>query len=551
MWSTTLVHLCTHSTVQRYASRLRLDYTRLYRLSRSCGGVAPIERLQGIRTPAFAATGQHPPDPCRHSGFVQRCTAQSDQPASPPFGFLDMSTPPSTSPTSKLAWTDAPSKHLARLAWPICISMLSYAVYSIIDTWFVAGLGEAALAGVSLGGVLCFTGLWFAMGLLQAVKLTVSRDIGSGTRQHIDVTLAAGLRVAILLGLLFLVASWMIAPFVHQLADSLAAGEAATNYLLIRMAGGPLFLAATALREALYGQSLNQLALRGSLIGSAANILFDAIAILILDWGVEGVAVATVAAYACEFAALWLFESRRRRQTGLEPLPPLTRLLQRSNRGREQALIRLGWPIGVQNFFEVGAFLILTTIIARAGDDQLAAHQITLQLLHFGFLPVLAMGEAACVMVSEALGADEKHWVWVVARRSMVLTTSFTLTMAAVFGLGGPWIIELFGIDGELAQLCRQLLLIAALFQISDGFNIVGRCVLRGVRDIRFVVIVTAGFSWLATCPLAYLFALELGWGARGGWWALTCEIFIVSVILWVRLWRRHGGRRLPASPGV
>ena len=79
-----------------------------------------------------------------------------------------------------LPWIDNPVPELARLAWPISVSMLSHSLLTLADTLFVGRLGPAPLAAVSLGGVASFALLCFGWGLLRAVKVLVAQGVGAG-----------------------------------------------------------------------------------------------------------------------------------------------------------------------------------------------------------------------------------------------------------------------------------------------------------------------------------------------------------------------------------
>lgn len=439
-----------------------------------------------------------------------------------------------------LPWEATPVRSLLKLSWPICTSTISYAIYTLVDTWFVARLGSESLAAVSMGGVLAFSFIWLGLGILQAVKLKVSHDRGSGQDQQSDSWVRGGFRLAFRLGLCFSVAGLAIAPFIPYLTETQAAGTLAQHYVLIRLAACPITMLAAAQREALYGESESKIPLMGSLATTVTNIALDAWFILGLSWGVAGAALATAIAYGADLATMRWLDRRRRRAEGRDPINLWACLRGAVDPLRQKALWTLGWPIGVGNFMEIGAFTLLTVIVAQVGDIALAAHQIVLQTLHFAFLPIIATGEAASIMVSEALGAGKPKWILGLAWRCLFCVSIFTFSMAAVLGFGRYAIADFFTTQSELLPIIVELFWIAALFQLVDGCNIVARCVLRGARDIRFVTAVTVGLTWCTTCPLAYLFALHWGWGAAGTWWAIFFEIVLVACILWIRLFWRY-----------
>lgn len=444
-----------------------------------------------------------------------------------------MSQPPDS---SSLTWVQAPMRHLLALSWPICLSTISYAIYTIVDTWFVSHLGNEALASASLGGVLCFSVIWFSRGILASVKLKISQERGADSDSNPDPWLVCGLRLSLILALASAACLIPLAFLSLHLTETIAAGEGARDYILLRGSGIFFALFAACFREALFGQSESRVALWGTMAGTAANILLDALFILYFSWGVQGAALATALAYSVDLAVLILLDQLRRKESKRPRLDwkGILRHLPGAKSMRE--LWTLGWPIGTANFLEVGAFAVLTGIVARVGNRDLAAHQIVLQVLHFAFLPILALGEGCSIMVSEAHGAHEPQWMMRMALRSLLLVGTFGLLVMLGIWLFAPSVARSFSQDDQLVALMIQLFHIAALFQISDGLNIVGRCALRGIQDLRFVSGVTIALTWGLTCPLAYLLVLELGYGASGVWWAILTEVSLVAAILWTRM---------------
>jgi MATE family multidrug resistance protein len=113
------------------------------------------------------------------------------------------------------------------------------------------------------------------------------------------------------------------------------------------------------------------------------------------------------------------------------------------------------------------------------------------------------------------------------------------------FALGAPLIVAGFTSSVALAAVAVRLLRVAALFQVSDGANIVARAILRGVGDMRFAAVVGVATAWLMTPPLTWLLGAHAHLGAAGGWLGLCGESVLGSLILWRRVrsgaWRNAG----------
>jgi multidrug resistance protein, MATE family len=434
-----------------------------------------------------------------------------------------------------LAWKDRPRSELLRLAWPIATSTISYSLMTLVDTLLIARVGRAELAGVALGGLFAFVVLCFGIGLLRAGNTLVAQAVGA--QRHKDLPALRGAAVASALGLavvvvgLGLVAARWLLP---HLTATAASGAAASTYLGYRILGAPFVLLYVALRETRYGEGDARSPMVATVVANLVNIGLAVLLIFGLHKGVAGAAVATVIAHAVELLVLGLLV-RRRGQV----------LLARPDRKRLVALWRLGVPIGLQFLLEVGAFALLSLSISLLSEAQMASHQIAIQVIHFSFLPVWAVGEAAAVLAGQAVGADQDDLVLKVARVAAWVSGIYSTVAAAVFALAAPLIVRGFTADTAVTGTAIKLLYVAAVFQVFDAANVVARGILRGAGDVHFAAVVGVVTAWVATPPLAWLLGHVLGLGAFGGWLGLCAEIIVGSAILGVRVVRRSW---LPAA---
>lgn len=424
---------------------------------------------------------------------------------------------------------------LARLSWPIAISMLSFGVMTLVDTLFVGRLGPAALAGVGLAGTATFALLCFSMGLLRGVKVLVSQSVGAGQRGELGSHLGAGIAVALALGLVTVLAGRALAELLPHLAASVPAGVHARTYLGIRVLGAPMVLAFVALREYRYGEGDTRSPMIAALVGNAANIALNWLFVIHLRWGVAGSAWSTVIGHAVELGVVVLAQSRH-------GFP-----IRRTRARHLLELWRIGVPTGLQFLLEMGSFALLTTIVSLLGEIEMAAHQIALQVIHFSFLPTLALAEAGSVLAGQAVGADEDALVRRIARLGLAAAALYTGLCTLGFTLLGAPIVASFTDDPALAATALGLLRVAAIFQVADGAAAVARGVLRGAGDVRVPAMLGIGCAWLCTPPLAWVLGRELGLGALGGWIGLCAEILLLAALCWARLergaWMPHAVR--------
>nr|MDQ3033398.1 MATE family efflux transporter [Myxococcota bacterium] len=304
------------------------------------------------------------------------------------------------------------------------------------------------------------------------------------------------------------------------------------QYLAIRILGAPMILGFVALREYRYGDGDMRSPMIAALVGNGVNIAFNWLMVVHLGWGVVGSAWATVIGHATELAVVVIAQSRVGFPIGI-------------TRARHvAALWHIGVPTGLQFLLEMGSFALLTTIISLLGETQMAAHQITIQVVHFSFLPTMALGEAGSVLAGQAVGANEDGLVRRIARAGLVGAVVYTGLCSIVFVAFGTPIVAAFTDDPMLAMTTLMLLRVAACFQMADGAAVVARGVLRGVGDVRYPAVLGVCCAWICTPPLAWLLGRAAGLGALGGWIGLSSEIVILAFLCWWRL-ERGGWRRL------
>ena len=435
---------------------------------------------------------------------------------------------------SSLSWSPKPGRALLRLAWPITVSMLSFSAMTLVSTAFVASIGADELAGVGLAGVVGFALVCFGIGLLRGAKTLVSQAVGAARHDRIPELIGAALGIALALGVLATLVGQLLAPLLVHLSASSRAGAFAAEYLAIRSLGAPIVLVYAALREASYGVGETRAPMRASLAGNAVNIGLDVGLILGLGWGVQGAAVATIFGNLTEAAVLAWPMRRQLRKVVWTP---------RAVRD----VSRQGVPNGVQFVMEVGAFLILTLLVASMSAVDGAAHQMVLHLVNVSFLPAHALAEAAAVLVGQAVGAGQDQLVPRVANRAFVLGAAYSTVCCIVYAiLGGHIAAAMASGDAALADRATTLVHVGLVFLVADAANVIARGVLRGASDIRYAAIVGIATSWLTTPPLAWFLGVHLDLGVVGGWLGLALEIVVGAALFWWRV--RRGGWRPAAA---
>lgn len=431
--------------------------------------------------------------------------------------------------TRTLPWRQRPFAEVVRLAWPIAVSLLSFSVMTAVDTLFIGHLGPTALAGVALGGTTTFTLICFGFGLLRASNITIAQAVGAGKKHAVLGYLGAALVLAVGLGLVTALVGQVVALFLPALTSSTDSGHQAATYLRVRVLGAPIQLSAIALSSARYGTGDSRSPMIAVLTANAANVVLVALFSIGFGAGVAGVAAATVLS---QFVEVYVLARRQRREGFGLRVWTMTDL---------RVLLRMGVPLGIERFFDVGSFSLMIALMARMGDLELAAHQVAHQALLFGFMPTMAIGDATSVLVGQAVGAGSLRTVPLVQRAALAAGLTYVAVCSTVYVLFGPLLAARFSSDPAVIERAVQLLQIGAVFVWAVPFYATGQSTLRAIGDVRVASLITVFAAWGCTPLLGILFGFGLGLGARGGYIGLASEIVIAALAFWWRLAGRRG----------
>jgi MATE family multidrug resistance protein len=431
--------------------------------------------------------------------------------------------------TRTLAWRHQPFAEVLRLAWPIAVSLLSFSVMTTVDTLFVGHLGPTALAGIALGGTATFTVLCFGIGLLRSANITISQAVGAGKPARVLAYVGASLVIAVGVGLLIAFVGQFVALFLPSVTSSAESGHYAAQYARVRLLGAPIQLATISLAGARTASGDSRSAMIAVLSANAANVLLVALFSLGFHAGVAGVATATVLSQFVEVFVL----ARRQRHQGFGLRAWTSRDL--------RILLRMGVPLGFERFFDVGSFSLMIALMARMGDVELAAHQVAHQSLLFAFMPTMAIGDAATVLIGQAIGAGSLRTVPRVQRAAICAGLTYVAFCSLSFVALAPLVAARFSTDPAVIARAVQLLHIGAVFVWALPFYSIGQATLRAIGDVRVASLITVVSAWGCTPVFGVLFGIGLGLGAQGGYIGLTTEIALASFAFWWRIRGRPG----------
>ncbi|MFT4621687.1 MAG: MATE family multidrug resistance protein [Myxococcota bacterium] len=431
------------------------------------------------------------------------------------------------------------------LAWPILVSMFSYSAMTVADTLFVSWLGTAALAAIGLAATLGLLATAFGNGLLGGVRVTVAQAVGARDEALARTLGWQGIWLALALGLPVALLARHGAPLFGWMGASPEVSTLAASYFTWRTLAAPAVFANTALGGWFQARGDTRTPMVAAVLGNVVNIALDPVLIFglgpVAPMGIEGAAIATVTSQAVMLSVLVVPAAR-----------DLLRRISLPERAAVRSIVRVGLPTGIQYTLDIASFTAFCALLARSGDAHLAAHVIAVRIIMLSFLPGLAIGQAAGVLVGQAVGARRPER----ARRAFRTGAEQATVVMGLLGLAfivfPDALVGVFGAAPEVAVLASQVLLVAAAIQLSDAIATTALCSLTGAGDTRFVLAISVGASWLVKLPIAAALVLGTDLGVVGAWLGVAAEITALAVVATARIrgaaWLRDGEPLAAAS---
>jgi len=421
-----------------------------------------------------------------------------------------------------------------RLALPVVVIQLGLVAMGAVDGAFLGRVDAVQYAAAAIGHSYTFLFFAFGMGFLTVLDPVVSQAWGARDLEGVARGLQRGLLLAFLVSIpiaLVLLPAESNLRLARQKEEVIAV---AAPYARVLILSTLPFLLFVAVRQAMQAVHL----LRPLVLTILAVNVLNAF----LDWvlihgnlgapamGAMGSAWATVVArWVMVLLLLWLAGPDLWRF--LER--PASRLLHLAPLGR---MTRLGIPVGIQWFVEVGAFAGLTAMMGSLGKDELAGNQVAMHLASASFMVPLGISMAASVRVGNEIGRGSTEGARRAARVAIATGFVLMLLFGTVFLAFPRPLSSVFTNIGEVLAVSVVLVPLAGLFQVFDGTQAVAVGVLRGMADTRVPMVNHILGFWGVAIPLAWFFGFARGHGAVGLWWGLLVGLALVALLQFLRL---------------
>jgi len=439
------------------------------------------------------------------------------------------------------------SRTLAALALPIILSQVAYTLLGLIDTLMAGRAGAVEQAAVALGVAFWLPAFITLMSVVQALSPSVAHHFGAGDHAAVVDDTHQGIWLAGLVSLLPVALMPGVAPVMAWAQiDPLLIGKT-TLFLWGMMSGLPAAMIFRAI--AFYSASINrpQPMMFLAFAGLGVNTLFN----WLLIWGHWG--FPALGGAGCGWASaigMWVALAALVVWTAWSPdyrACYLWRGWRLPHWPIQKRLLKIGLPMGGAALAEVTAFASVAIFVGRFGAEQIAAHQIALNIASLLFMLPMGLAAALTIRIGQQLGAGNPRAARSIAWTGVAIGLLVATLLMLLVLLGRELIVTLFSPDPSVREVAAGLMLFAALWQLADATQVLAIGALRGYQVTFGPMLVMFVAFWLIGLPLG----VRLGYHGIGSvpalqvygfWTGLVTALILAAIALaaWLRVVARE-----------
>lgn len=426
-------------------------------------------------------------------------------------------------------------KKTLALSLPVIIAQAGQITVGLADNMMIGHLGCTELAAASFTNTLFQLIVIFGMGFSFSLTPLVGLQMASKNYSKMGEWLKNGLRANLSLGLLLVLILSLLAyliPFMNQPDSIIQASRQYMLILILSVLPMQMFYAFKQFFEGIGNTKISMIImLLANIINIIGNYIFMYGKLGCPEMGLLGAAVGTVisrlfmlfAAYFCfvKFSAFSKYYKAFKQEV--------------SSFVEVKKLYAMGMPMGGHMVMEASAFGLCTIMMGWINEVSLAAHQIALSLSTLGFMVYQGIGAATTIRVSHLIGEENIQKIKSIKTVSIQITFVYCLFITFIFIAGRDLLPQLFTSNKDVIKLASSMLVLCAIFQISDGAQIIIAGVLRGFSDVKMPALITFIAYFLIALPISYISAFVFNTGAIGMWYGFPIGLSAAYLMFYFR----------------
>ena len=426
-------------------------------------------------------------------------------------------------------------KRNLHLAFPIILSQVGQISVHLVDNMMVGHVGTVELAAASFANNIFMIGMYFGMGITYGLTPLVGESFGKGKFKELAIWLKNGVLThssAAFILTLIMFATYFLLPYLGQTNEVVS--QAKPYYLLLCASYFP-FMLFFSIKQFFEGIGNTKMAMQITLTANVINVLLNYVFIFgklgMPQLGLSGAGIGTLVSRLA-MPMLFLFYIRKNSRFRKYFMLAGKQIFSFE---KVRVLLKIGIPIAFQLVVEVLAFGTGAVMMGWLGETPLAAHQVALGLASFTYMISLGISQANTIRVSHQLGERNYKSLKKAAFASTHLVLFFMSLMGILFISAKSFLPLLFTNDIEVIKIAAQLLIIAAIFQVFDGLQVVMLSTLRGMADVKKPMYIAVFAYLFVGIPTSYIFSFLLNFGTIGIWLGYLVGLGTAGILFYFR----------------
>ena len=431
-----------------------------------------------------------------------------------------------------------------KLAYPVILGMLGHTLISIVDNIMVGNLGSTELAAVSLGGSFVFIGMSLGIGFSTAITPLVSMADAEKDDKKIRSVFHHGLLSCVILGVFVFILIVLAKPIMYIMHQPKEVIDLASPYIdWVAFSLIPVIIF-QGYKQFADGLSRTKYSMYAIFMANIIHIIINYVLIygvwIFPKLGIIGGALGTVIS---RILMVVFMHYIMKNNAQLNPY-----FKNFSFREIKKTMLKkiasLGIPSAMQMLFEVALFTAAIWLCGSIGKTSQAANQIALTLATTTFMFAMGLSVAATIRVGNNKGLMDYKNLIIVARSvfllAIILETFFGLLFVILHNFLPHLFLNMENVNQaienkEVIIIASKLLLVAAVFQISDGIQVVVLGALRGLQDVKVPMYITFVAYWVVGFPISFFLGKYTELKSVGVWIGLLAGLSTAALFLYLR----------------
>jgi MATE family multidrug resistance protein len=431
-------------------------------------------------------------------------------------------------------------KTLLTLAWPLLIAQVTQTLMGVSDTIMAGRYSYTDMAAVAIGFSITMPVLMFIQGVTLGLSPIISRLQGSNQNNKVANALHQCVWLSLMLSVLALLLVFIVSPLLANVEMEVDVRTITVEYIIYILLAAPGFALYQSLRNCCEGLSSTRptmiIMFAGLLVNIPANYIFINGLFGLPQMGGAGCGIATLLViYIMAFVTLlYMMVAKKLKQYDLFTKFHWPKL------DLQLTQLKIGLPIAFTIVFEVTLFGVVALLLARFGAEVVASHQIALNFSSLMFMLPMSIGMAVAIRIGHSVGREDALNAKISVYCALLCSIFIALLTATMTVILSIEISALYTENRGVIMMASSLLFFAALFQFSDGIQVVSANALRGYKDTSAMLILSFVSYWLVGLPVGIVLGLT-DWlfpamAAKGFWIGFISGLSCAAVLMFWRV---------------